>query len=152
MKENSYNYSDSWQPYIGDYDKFEYDIKLKDGTIVENCYPNAGEFNSISKEHDGESFNESEIEEIRFSQEPIYCINDGVSEVDQDYYYNKMLNEPMITESTNNEPSYVDYKDQPLVDNFPRRTQPIVKDAKIHRNDPCVCGSGKKYKKCCLNK
>lgn len=23
---------------------------------------------------------------------------------------------------------------------------------KIGRNDPCVCGSGKKYKKCCLNK
>ena len=24
--------------------------------------------------------------------------------------------------------------------------------AKIGRNDPCPCGSGKKYKKCCLNK
>ena len=23
---------------------------------------------------------------------------------------------------------------------------------KISRNDPCICGSGKKYKKCCLNK
>jgi len=23
---------------------------------------------------------------------------------------------------------------------------------KISRNDPCSCGSGKKYKKCCLNK
>lgn len=23
---------------------------------------------------------------------------------------------------------------------------------KIDRNDPCLCGSGKKYKKCCLNK
>ena len=23
---------------------------------------------------------------------------------------------------------------------------------KIGRNDPCPCGSGKKYKKCCLNK
>lgn len=25
----------------------------------------------------------------------------------------------------------------------------IVKDEKIRRNDPCPCGSGKKYKKCC---
>ena len=24
--------------------------------------------------------------------------------------------------------------------------------SKIGRNDPCPCGSGKKYKKCCLNK
>jgi uncharacterized protein YecA (UPF0149 family) len=22
---------------------------------------------------------------------------------------------------------------------------------KVGRNDPCPCGSGKKYKKCCLN-
>ena len=27
--------------------------------------------------------------------------------------------------------------------------QPVVKDDKIGRNDPCPCGSGKKYKKCC---
>lgn len=26
---------------------------------------------------------------------------------------------------------------------------PIIKDPKIGRNDPCPCGSGKKYKKCC---
>jgi len=28
----------------------------------------------------------------------------------------------------------------------------IRADPKIGRNDPCPCGSGKKYKKCCLNK
>jgi hypothetical protein len=28
--------------------------------------------------------------------------------------------------------------------------QPSVKEKKIGRNDPCPCGSGKKYKKCCL--
>jgi len=27
----------------------------------------------------------------------------------------------------------------------------IVKPKKVGRNDPCTCGSGKKYKKCCLN-
>lgn len=30
--------------------------------------------------------------------------------------------------------------------------QPLVKANKIGRNDPCPCGSGKKYKKCCLHK
>ncbi len=29
--------------------------------------------------------------------------------------------------------------------------QPLVKGKKIGRNDPCPCGSGKKYKKCCLH-
>jgi len=33
-----------------------------------------------------------------------------------------------------------------------RKTRPIVRDtAKIGRNDPCPCGSGKKYKNCCMN-
>ncbi len=28
---------------------------------------------------------------------------------------------------------------------------PVKVDRKISRNDPCLCGSGKKYKKCCIN-
>jgi hypothetical protein len=27
--------------------------------------------------------------------------------------------------------------------------QPYVREPKVGRNDPCPCGSGKKYKKCC---
>lgn len=30
-----------------------------------------------------------------------------------------------------------------------RSSKTVVKDQKIGRNDPCPCGSGKKYKKCC---
>jgi len=30
------------------------------------------------------------------------------------------------------------------------KSQPVVRDApKVGRNEPCPCGSGKKYKKCC---
>jgi preprotein translocase subunit SecA len=29
------------------------------------------------------------------------------------------------------------------------RPQTVVKEKKVGRNDPCICGSGKKYKKCC---
>ncbi|MBI5099387.1 MAG: preprotein translocase subunit SecA [Nitrospirae bacterium] len=29
------------------------------------------------------------------------------------------------------------------------KPQTVIKDRKIGRNDPCICGSGKKYKKCC---
>ena len=29
------------------------------------------------------------------------------------------------------------------------KQQPVVKKKKIGRNEPCPCGSGKKYKKCC---
>jgi uncharacterized protein YecA (UPF0149 family) len=30
--------------------------------------------------------------------------------------------------------------------------QTVVKGEQVGRNDPCPCGSGKKYKKCCLGK
>ncbi|MEJ2628312.1 MAG: SEC-C metal-binding domain-containing protein [bacterium] len=30
-----------------------------------------------------------------------------------------------------------------------KRTKPIKSNKKIGRNDPCPCGSGKKYKNCC---
>ena len=32
------------------------------------------------------------------------------------------------------------------------KSEPIVVKTKIGRNDPCYCGSEKKYKKCCINK
>ncbi len=40
-----------------------------------------------------------------------------------------------------------------LVGLMPRDRKPIVRDEpKINRNEPCPCGSNKKYKKCCLLK
>ena len=30
-------------------------------------------------------------------------------------------------------------------------TEPITVETKVGRNDPCPCGSGKKFKKCCNN-
>jgi preprotein translocase subunit SecA len=39
---------------------------------------------------------------------------------------------------------------EPIVTNHEEGVRkPIVKEDKIGRNDPCPCGSGKKYKKCC---
>jgi preprotein translocase subunit SecA len=31
----------------------------------------------------------------------------------------------------------------------PKKQRPVVGEKKVGRNDPCPCGSGKKYKKCC---
>jgi len=39
-----------------------------------------------------------------------------------------------------------DITDMELLLNPP---QTIVSDKKVGRNEPCPCGSGKKYKKCC---
>lgn len=33
-----------------------------------------------------------------------------------------------------------------------RKSGTVVKEKKVGRNDPCPCGSGRKYKQCCMNK
>ena len=54
-----------------------------------------------------------------------------------------------------------DFRFQNLLDQFPARSKerplfstmkPYVKEEKPGRNEPCHCGSGKKYKKCCMDK
>ena len=43
-------------------------------------------------------------------------------------------------------------KDKCTCDKNIPKAQPVIKrDKKIRRNDLCGCGSGKKYKRCCLN-
>lgn len=36
--------------------------------------------------------------------------------------------------------------------NMNKKSEPILNKEKIGRNDSCFCGSGKKYKKCCMIK
>ena len=171
IMENTCNYSDEWQPYIGDYDKFEYDVKLKDGTVVENCYPNGGKFNSISDKHDGECFDESDVAEIRFSENPRFGINEDVSKYPQYDWIDSqnkkkigvigatntlagsiMASLPLedIIEQQNtyvlsnvNAPTYY----EPF--SYQKPPQYIREIPKVYNNSPCTCGSGKKFKKCC---
>ena len=43
----------------------------------------------------------------------------------------------------------IPYTQSPTMDL--RKTRPLIRTyKKTYRNDPCPCGSGKKYKKCCL--
>lgn len=162
---NTCNYSDKWQQYIGDYDKFEYDIVLKDGTLVENCYPNAGKFNSISDEHNEMQFNESDVSFIRFSEKPRFGLNGGVSERPQFEWLDARRNEreanPIYEEDMIS--AYKDYHSH-IWPNIHSMFPPVPKwargkkvipvrnsktDPKIQRNEPCPCGSGQKHKKCC---
>jgi preprotein translocase subunit SecA len=49
--------------------------------------------------------------------------------------------------SPESKPSFLNRPNQPMAPN--QKRQPIKVDKKIGRNEPCPCGSGKKYKKCC---
>ena len=69
---------------------------------------------------------------------------DYVGKEDEDKWYQQQLDklEESIKEWEMN--------DDGLFDEFtvPKQT-PVIKEKKIYPNDPCPCGSGKKYKKWC---
>jgi len=50
--------------------------------------------------------------------------------------------------------SYTEADDEPMDDDFmdTQQIMPVKTGPKVGRNDPCPCGSGKKYKNCCLKK
>jgi|GEM_PF-2507532 len=50
-----------------------------------------------------------------------------------------------------NTPNELDYKHFDSHMNSLDTQQPYIADIQAGRNDPCPCGSGKKFKKCCLN-
>lgn len=49
---------------------------------------------------------------------------------------------------------YVEPWTSPAIDNLigPTPVPPIARKEQAGRNDPCPCGSGRKFKKCCMNK
>jgi len=52
-----------------------------------------------------------------------------------------------IQELEHKEPKVVEHRGDEVIDETP---EPVKRDEmKVGRNDPCSCGSGKKYKKCC---
>ena len=55
-----------------------------------------------------------------------------------EWLYNLPEWEPLLTPERRKEL----YREQ-------KNSKTVVKGPKIGRNDPCPCGSGKKYKKCC---
>ena len=68
-------------------------------------------------------------------------------------------NNPLLKMLTNSldENNAPFYGDSPIFDkyitNTPEKIVPrLTATKKVGRNEPCPCGSGKKYKKCCLNK
>ncbi len=48
------------------------------------------------------------------------------------------------------DPDLLDEEEQMLENT--EAVEPITADAQPGRNDPCPCGSGKKFKKCCYGK
>jgi len=68
-----------------------------------------------------------------------HCFKEKPEELDfEDDDYNDLLKEECF--------------DQDCEIHHPKKLQPVINPRKVGRNEPCPCGSGKKFKKCCLDK
>lgn len=72
--------------------------------------------------------------------------NKNLSDVIQEQFNNQEQQEK-VEELLDKVEDYNEMKDYI---NYNMQTKPQVKKHKINRNDLCPCGSGKKYKNCCL--
>lgn len=78
-----------------------------------------------------------EDSEVSLDYEPELLYKNMV-EAKADWLYNLPQWDRLISEERRKEL----YKEQ-------KQSKTVVKGEKVGRNDPCPCGSGKKYKKCC---
>ncbi len=82
-----------------------------------------------------EEMEEDTVVNLGFDKELLYK---NMVAADADWLYNLEEWNDIFDENTRKEL----YKEQ-------KRSTTVVKGTKVYANDPCPCGSGKKYKKCC---
>lgn len=90
---------------------------------------------SLNNEHDFKSFDENSEVFLDIDFEKLFH---NMLIADADYLYTLPQWNDILSEETR-ESIITSYK----------RSKTIVKEKQPGRNDPCPCGSGKKYKKCC---
>lgn len=85
-----------------------------------------------------EEMEEDTVVSLAFDKEKLYK---NMIAADADWLYNLEEWDHIFTQDDRKK----FYKEQ-------KSSTTIVKEAKVYPNDPCPCGSGKKYKKCCGKK
>jgi len=90
---------------------------------------------SLKKKNELEELEEESTVGLDYEDELLYK---NMVEAKADWLYGLPEWDSHLTEERRDEL----YKEQ-------KKSQTVVKGEKIGRNDPCPCGSGKKYKKCC---
>ena len=90
---------------------------------------------SLKTEQDFKSFDENSEINLDIDYEKLYF---NMLEAKADYLYTLPQWDSILTEEQRQE----------IIKEF-KRSKTVVKEKEPGRNDPCPCGSGKKYKKCC---
>ncbi|MFO8087625.1 MAG: SEC-C metal-binding domain-containing protein [Bacteroidales bacterium] len=152
-----------------DYDSFISISKIFKGTIIAKFFNKLWSFNFVHLwlKPDSISQDEFEAEQKIFRKSITYSAfrdddqikNDLSEELSEIGDLSQHIIEGFKTENRLKEVSLPDVFPFDLDENINTKksgfnsifsdTEPIIKDKKPGRNDPCPCGSGKKYKKCC---
>ncbi len=146
--------SQAYQKFWANYFKLEegfYASLLADETVVTGTIPSLAEKYNVDKMTmvgilDGindslktpnpiETMDETTELSLDYDKEKLYY---NMVEARAEWLYNLPQWDNLLTEERRKEL----YKEQ-------KSSTTVVKPPKIGRNDPCPCGSGKKYKKCC---
>ena len=90
---------------------------------------------SLKKSNDFENFDKSSDVEIEIEPEKLFY---NMLAADADYLYGLPQWEDILGEE----------KMKQIAKEY-KKSKTVVKGKKIGRNEPCPCGSGKKYKHCC---
>ncbi|MDF2657026.1 MAG: hypothetical protein K0R19_3500 [Bacillota bacterium] len=90
---------------------------------------------SLNQELGFKSFDESSQIELDIDYSKLFF---NMLEAKADYLYTLPQWEKILTEEERQE-----------ITKAHKKSKTVVKDKEPGRNDPCPCGSGKKYKKCC---
>ncbi|GAA0365724.1 hypothetical protein GCM10008932_17390 [Alkalibacterium iburiense] len=77
-----------------------------------------------------------------YNRESVFYLDDSIKE----------MRKWGMFEQANTNPQKDEKDFEKLLKKLNKNDQTVTKTSKVGRNDPCPCGSGKKYKKCCLNK
>lgn len=109
-------------------EKYEQDIMTMTGFLD-------GINDSLVEPNPIDDMEEDTVVSLKFDKEKLYK---NMVAAKADWLYELPEWEPIFSEEKRKE-LYMEQK----------KSGTIVKGPKIGRNDPCPCGSGKKYKKCC---
>ena len=108
--------------------KFDTDIQTVTGFLD-------GINDSLNKQNPIEEMKEDTVISLDINLEKLYY---NMVEAKADWLYNLPQWDALLSEEKRKEL----YKSQ-------KKSGTVVKEKKVGRNDPCPCGSGKKYKFCC---
>lgn len=153
--ESQEEYNEFWGEYIPKEEKIykkilENDMKKISGQLKEL----AGEFNQDELTFVGflDGINTSLVESIDL--EDITADSEITFEIDfEKLYYNMHdANADWLYNLEEWDNILSEEKREEITRKFNQSKIFTNEDKKVGRNDPCPCGSGKKYKKCCINK